>query len=1003
MKRTPLASAISCIVGGGVLGVNAPAHAQEEAAAGDAMEEIITTGSRIRKDVFTSSAPMDVIDVKQASLSGISTVGALLQTNTVAAGSPQVTAATSVEFTQNGGLGASTVSLRGLGANRTLVLLNGRRAGPSGVQGGVSSFDLNVLPLSTIERIEILKDGASSIYGSDAVAGVVNIITRKDDGGQIDGFVSQPSEDGGEETRLSATWGKTFSRGNFRVTADYHKRDQLSRGDRDYFTCGNQYLFDIDTGERADILDARTGERACEDLTWGHVWIYDYADPSNIPQSRFLLGQYDYDGLLASSNVPGYAVDPNNPTWLTQPGGFFPVAYDPFSDGVTNDNHPFQDGQSLDPDNENTTLYLEGELELTDRVEAYTEVLLSRRETHSDYYVQYWSYIYSGDYDFDSLGTGVPGGGNSLSADAGWFGEQWYSPTAIHDRGDTDVEIDYTRFVAGLRGDVGANWGWDLSFNYNESDGSYTNDVVYDDSIRDQNFLTGSCVGEVTSVRGVPCVDIPWLDPGFLAGERTPELEAFLFGKETGNTEYTQWSVDGFMTGTMGELPAGSVGVAFGFHYREDEIKDVPGQITFNPETGYNNGWFADGAGITAGDDSTTAVFVEFDVPLIEGVTGIQDLTLNASARYSDVESYGDGTTWKVGINWQITDSFRVRANQGTSFRAPALFELYLADSTSSISQRTDPCIDWGQGLIDGTVTQTLADNCAAHGLPPDFIQGSITPTVFSSGGLGTLEAETSESTTIGIIWQPESIDFSFSVDYFDIKVEDEVDRIGGETILFECYNSPFGPAFSNTEPLCDLFDRSGLGMAPDNIIDNYINIAEQRNRGLDYALRYVVDLPIGDLSTELRVTKQIEDTKGISKDSIEDLNGLVGDPKLVGGWNVTLQRNSWAFYYSGNYIGESSNEAHFGGNTVTYRDEQFRAVLDTDAVMYHAFSAQYLFENIGVSVLLGVANAFDENPPQLTRQGTDAEYTMIGNSVLASQYDWWGRRYFMNLKWVFN
>src|SRR5690606_10569551 len=147
------------------------------------------------------AAPMEVITADMASARGISDVASLLQTSTVAAGSPQVTPAISAISVVNGGLGTSTLSLRGLGANRTLVLLNGRRAGPSGVQGSVSAFDLNTIPLAAIERVEILKDGASSIYGSDAIAGVVNIITRKDEGGEFGAFYSQPSESGGEELR----------------------------------------------------------------------------------------------------------------------------------------------------------------------------------------------------------------------------------------------------------------------------------------------------------------------------------------------------------------------------------------------------------------------------------------------------------------------------------------------------------------------------------------------------------------------------------------------------------------------------------------------------------------------------------------------------------------------------------------------------------------------------------------------------------------------------------
>ena len=278
-------------------------------------------------------------------------------------------------------------------------------------------------------RVEILKDGASSIYGSDAVAGVINIITKKGDGATFDAFLSVPTESGGEESRISASWGKSFDRGSFRVTADYNKQETLRRGDRDYFNCGNQFIFDQNTGERADIIDPRTGERHCDDLTWGHVWIYDYSDPSNVP-SGAQLAQFDYAGDNLGQHIPGFA-DPTTPGQLTQPGGFFPVGYDPLSDSIQNDDHPFQDRQSLTPSTELTTFYLEGDFQVTENITAYTEVLLNRRTTKSDSYRQYWSYIYSGDFDFvgdgsgnNGIGTGVPGGGNALSAAAGWFGEQ---------------------------------------------------------------------------------------------------------------------------------------------------------------------------------------------------------------------------------------------------------------------------------------------------------------------------------------------------------------------------------------------------------------------------------------------------------------------------------------------------------------------------------------------------------------------------------------------------
>ena len=976
-KKTPLASAISLALATTSFGMSQQvlAQASEEDEARQ-VEEIVVTGSRIRRDVFTSSEPMDVVLTERAVVQGFGDIGGLLQSTTVAAGSPQVTAATSTAFVQNGGIGSATLSLRGLGANRTLTLLNGRRAGPAGTRGGVSSFDLNVLPLAAIERVEVLKDGASSIYGSDAVAGVVNIITKKQDGATFDAYTSQTDLNGGEEYRMSATFGKSFSRSNFRVVADYYKHEELAKGDRDYFRCGEQYIFDVDTGARRDVIDPRTGRPHCTDLLWGHVWLYDYQGPGgNVPGS---LAQYDYDGDLGQY-IPGYAVDPNNPDYLVTPPGWFPVNYDRASSGVANADHPFQDASSLVPQIERMTFYAEGEFELTENISVYSEALLNRRKTTANGYRQYWTYIYN-----ENFFAGSP-----LSA--GWTGAQWLSPTPITNHSGDFVEVDYQRFVVGLRGNLTFtdSWSWDLSYQNSSSDGDYTGDQIFNDSIADNWFNTGSCVGTVTSVRGVPCVDVPWLDPELLRGNVSPEVRDFLFGRETGNTEYKQWTVEGFVTGDLFQLPAGPLSVAVGAHYQFDEINDVPGEITLA-----GNAWGASSAGITKGDDHTVAYFGEVIVPLVSDVPGIQNLSLTASTRYTDVDSYGDDTTYKVGLNWQIVDSVRFRASQGTSFRSPALFELYLADQTSFAAQRSvDPCINWQQGLDGGTTSQRVANNCAADGIAPDFGGGTVSATIITGGGLGLLEAETSESRTAGIIWTPAFADFSMSVDYFDIEVKDEVDQLGAGQIVNGCYNSDFFP----TDPLCSLWERRDFDGGIDNIRDSFINIATQRNRGWDVSAMYRTDVRGGSLTLETQHTYQVQDKKALFEDTVEDNNGELGHPKWVGRLNAIYDIEKWSFFWGASIIGSADNYESFGGTTSTYRGETVRVVLDADDVIYHAFSVTREFPDYGLQAILGVANAFDKSPPQLTTLNL-GEVSTEGRSAFYSQYDWLGRRFFLNL-----
>ena len=335
LRRRPLVNAISCAIAASALGINSLALAQDVPEAemtDEVVEEVIVTGSRIKRDSFSSSTPVDIINTDVSGIQGVADIGELLQGTTIAAGSSQITPAISSAFVTNGGVGSQTLSLRGLGANRTLTLLNGRRAGPAGTRGGVSAFDLNVLPLAAIERVEILKDGASSIYGSDAVAGVVNIITKTNEGGTLEAYVGIPTESGGEETRVSGRFGKDYEKGRFSVTVDYHKIKELKNGDRDYLACPEMYIFDTDTGERADAFDTRTNAYSCRDSIWGHVWIYDYQDEGgNVPANAKAQYIYGDDPSLYPPSFNDSAA-PGDPNAMRTPPGWYPVAYDKASD-----------------------------------------------------------------------------------------------------------------------------------------------------------------------------------------------------------------------------------------------------------------------------------------------------------------------------------------------------------------------------------------------------------------------------------------------------------------------------------------------------------------------------------------------------------------------------------------------------------------------------------------------------------------------------------------------
>ncbi len=307
-------------------------------------ERVTVVGSRIRTDGLDNATPLEIISTEIAVDQGLNTLGELLRTSTVASGSNQLTSAMSVGSVTAGGAGNESISMRGLGANRTLVLLNGRRAGPAGTRGQVAAFDMNSIPVSAVERVEILKDGASSLYGSDAVAGVINIITKKGDESAINVSGNVPTESGGENYRINGTYGQAFSRGSFRLVADYRLQEELARGDREHFACGERYYFDQETGEQADPIDPRTGNYHCNDLPYG-MWLWDAGADNYLAR----IQNYDYDGWREAAGHPTY--NPVNVGDIAAPDGWYPVGFDRESDGWVDADHPFQDLETMIPRN----------------------------------------------------------------------------------------------------------------------------------------------------------------------------------------------------------------------------------------------------------------------------------------------------------------------------------------------------------------------------------------------------------------------------------------------------------------------------------------------------------------------------------------------------------------------------------------------------------------------------------------------------------------------------
>ncbi|WP_168454144.1 TonB-dependent receptor plug domain-containing protein [Sphingopyxis microcysteis] len=990
-------------------------------------DEIIVTGSRIAKSEFTSADPIQVIDIESAKLQGQVQLADVLQSTPAAQGSIQITSALSNRVIANGGNDVQSVSLRGLGAERTLVLINGRRAGPAGIRGSVAPFDLNVLPLSVVRQVEVLKTGASSIYGSDAVAGVVNILTRNDlNGAEIGGFSSITEHGGGESYGVDASFGRTFDRGHFFATVDYFKQQNLTRRDRGFLFCAEEYLKREADGSRADIVDFRTGRPQCSGTLGNAIAFSDFSGVDQNGFPTFGPGLFAPNGQLIASGQygaefagVGMPINAYNPIGVFGPADFFGLNFDGPSTGALNKFEPAEQDMDVFSGVKRISAFADAAYEVAGGVTIYGEALFSNRKSQNSGFQLMALEQFTGASMLPFFLCN-PAANNCDPGDMGdpfnaEFGGNIILRPQILVRSESSADVDYYRGVFGLRGTFGG-WKWDVHGQHSRSDASYTQDVIYQDALASQTLRTRSCAGTTTAIRGAPCIDIDFTDPRVLRGDFTPAERAFLTGRETGRTLFKQTSAEALLTGKLFNLPAGPVGVAVGANIRRDEIDDTPGEATLAG----NVAKFTT-SGITAGRTVSKEIFGEVEVPLLEGVPMIERLTLSGAARYTHVEATrGDGvqdsfsdTTWKVGADWAVTDWLRFRGTWGTSFRAPALFELFLNDQTGFLGQQAiDPCIQTAARLAAGAISQRIFDNCAAEGIAPNYAGGISPATIVSGGGIGRLKPETSTAKTVSVILTPDvsgalwgGLKARLAVDYFDIKVKDEITLLGAGNILRGCYDSDVAD-----EPLCGLFTRVAAG--PDrqsvaSVTDRYVNISRQRGRGVDLSLALDQELGrLGSLAFRAQMVWQIEDKVALFPGTQIDDNGKIGNPKWVGDFNLGWMKGGWTLFYGLDVTGAASNEEDLlraqGGDacrTSGFRPGgRFCPDVSVPATFYHSLS---LSRDVAdrFRITLGVANLFDTPPPRVSTVVT-ATPPVIGQApAFGTQYDYLGRRFFVGVR----
>ena len=1042
----------------------------EEEEAAD-LDKVVVTGSRLQRETYTSISPLQIITAEGSREAGLVDSAEILQKSTAAAGQ-QIDLSFS-GFVLDNGPGASTVDLRGLGAGRTLVLLNGRRLAPAGVEGAPVAPDLNLIPGSLVQQYEVLLDGASSIYGSDAVAGVTNIIMRKDfDGLEVDAFYNQPDHTNGESYNVNAVYGLNFDRGMFGIGVEYNDSDEIRLQDRPWVgTCDKNWEID------------ENGEIRTQDVFYQTVYGMDVGECRG---AALLAARVAVPVAGSVYFTPGSS----NGGWPNlSESSLYGFGVDGDGDGVTDINFKDYDlngkpsyyNSSMWPQSERISVMgygeyiFEGEMNNT----FFFEFNYNDRDFSANSGEGQLFPVVPANNPFNPCNPNAAGGVDcglaydalltnpnfiasfsnnfaDLCASFGippefctpeTFGELVgpLGPAAVQpivsvtgDRNLVSTTMEQMRGVVGFKGDLPfidwgsmSSWVYEVGLSYTTSEGTSSRPGIRNDRLQlalgAYSTTTTPCVNDrgvaLASDVAAGCVPVNMFAPslypvGVVTGDFATAAERdYLFDTRDFTTDYTQTLFSAYANGFLFELPGGTALGGIGVEWREDDIDSIPDAVA---RDGLFFGFFSDGG--ATGTKWTRELFGEIELPILAGMAGAEELTVNLSGRYTDDEFYGSDTTYAAKLGWRPVSSLLLRGTYGTSFRAPNVREVFLQDQTGFLNV-FDPCFipDAALDPISGGYNPALdnrdpvvLENCARTGADPTMLSNNgfnTYSTEIARGGTAALVAETSDSYTYGFAFeQPwfEAFDLTFGMTWYDIDIDDTIVEPTPQYIVNDCYNDP---EFDSS--LCENIARDGDGFF--DIIDaKYLNRDNAHNRGLDINANYDQNFNIGSQAVRLGVDLVINRNKEASttflddegNPDFEDQHANLYYPKWKGQLGLRLNVEDFRFTWVTNYIGETTQQEQFvdvwqdaitGLSDTCYGppdDVYCRDYADTPDYWLHSASVYWYGDAFTIGA--GIRNVFDEEPPYV--DGT--EYIAINRVPLGAGYDLFGRVYFFNVVW---
>jgi iron complex outermembrane receptor protein len=881
-KRTTVSTGVLLALGGALLAPVA-AVAQES-------QRIEITGSRIRSINAESPSPVQVISAQEIAQSGAVTVQDLLLKNP-ALGSLPTFSRTNSNF-DNLNSGVAVVDLRNLGEERTLVLVNGKRF-VSGVPGS-SSVDLNSIPTDFIERIEILTGGSSSAYGSDAVAGVINFILKKDfEGLFLDASVGQSDRGDDKKQKFGITWGANAAggKGNVMLHFGYTKQGAVHSKDRSGLAIDNINNADL-TGEIKDVFDI-TAPFYSSFAPQGRIFFDTNGPATGGATSR----TFDRDGNIITVNTNGA-------------GGATPTGFNR------------QEFRTIAIPTSRYTLAGKGEFELFANHRAYLEgtYVTTRTNARLEPFPLDSADGTSGLYPASGVGPAefnvngtilanplIPAGLLALMTDTDGDGLRDYSfsrrLSEVGNRG-SKATTDTFRIASGVKGTL-FNWDYDVYGIYGSNRRSQTSGGQYNvnnfrqamEAIPDVDDIDGD--GDVTEAicrdaqaRAQGCV------PANVFGfdSLSPAAVGWIIAPATLQTQVTQRIVGATASGEPIKLWAGPVGMAAGVEYRKESSISEPDALYQRGLNGSN------AIPITEGSFSVKEAFLEGKLPLLKDAPFAQSLAVSGAIRGSKYTSVGSTFSWNAGVEWALNRSVKMRVTRALSTRAPNIAELF-QPPTQDFPAVVDPCVGVTAVSTDARSVACrdapgVNANIAANGAFT-LNQADLQGTSGFDRGNPNLEEEKGRSTTVGLVLTPTGIPWltntTFTADYFKINVSDAIVATPRQFILSQCYGGdPSFCQFVQRRPAAVGANSAGSLDRVDTAVSNSGGI---KTEGIDLTGAWQGSVGPGRLTTRVSYTYTKKgDLIPLPGSAPDPFAGEVGSPKHkatlglgynVGGWSV--------------------------------------------------------------------------------------------------------------------